>query len=412
MGLVSKAFQGDSRLEACLIQDSAHITPGTVGEHVSKVQTALILVDSLLIDARETAAKRYGPSTAAAVLAFKRKRNIVNYSYQTQADDIVGKMTIGALDREMLVKESEQPPARPRSLGIGMSGDDVRNLQGLLNFHLQDMGVARLQTNGVFGPETRAAVLRFQQLAYLPAIGIVDEDTRKALINVGSMIACLALDYRDRDEGTANSPIAELLQTFQRRSSITLPPDALTQLAAGPVGAPPAPGPPVRVVFQGVTVQGGNQLSGWNPWVASPFVVGSQANVLFKIAGFNHPIAFSPGFQFFKNGVGSPSGAWTGQGFIQIGRPSLVPFGPLGQFDLVSPFVQGFLQRNSGQAPQGGFAFGNQATWKLIGDRLGLFLNTQLAFGWGLTDGKGQPVSVQAFTGLQIDLVQLLLRRK
>jgi hypothetical protein len=55
------------------------------------------------------AGKRYGPSTAAAVLKFKQKRNIVNRAYQTQADNIVGKMTIAALDNEMLQRERDQP---------------------------------------------------------------------------------------------------------------------------------------------------------------------------------------------------------------------------------------------------------------------------------------------------------------
>jgi hypothetical protein len=44
----------------------------------------------------------YGHRTAAAVLAYKRARNIVNHKYQTQADNIVGKMTIAAFDRELL----------------------------------------------------------------------------------------------------------------------------------------------------------------------------------------------------------------------------------------------------------------------------------------------------------------------
>ena len=35
-------------------------------------------------------------------MAYKQKRNIINYSYQTRADNIVGKMTIAALDEEML----------------------------------------------------------------------------------------------------------------------------------------------------------------------------------------------------------------------------------------------------------------------------------------------------------------------
>ena len=43
----------------------------------------------------------YGPSTAAAVLSYKTKRQIINRSYQTTPDSIVGKMTIASLDAEM-----------------------------------------------------------------------------------------------------------------------------------------------------------------------------------------------------------------------------------------------------------------------------------------------------------------------
>jgi hypothetical protein len=106
VGLQSKQFKGDPALEACLIHDSAHVLQGAVGNHVQKIQTALMELDRLSIDAGELAGKRYGPSTAAAVLAFKKQRRIINFGYQTQEDNIVGKMTMAALDKEMLAKES------------------------------------------------------------------------------------------------------------------------------------------------------------------------------------------------------------------------------------------------------------------------------------------------------------------
>jgi peptidoglycan hydrolase-like protein with peptidoglycan-binding domain len=109
MPLQAQLFADDPRLQACLTQDPAHVTPGSVGDHVSRIQTALILLDDLRIDAEEIAGRRYGPSTAAAVLKFKQKRTIVNRAYQTQADNIVGKMTIAALDNEMLQRERGQP---------------------------------------------------------------------------------------------------------------------------------------------------------------------------------------------------------------------------------------------------------------------------------------------------------------
>jgi hypothetical protein len=100
--LRSKLFRGDQRLEACLADNASHITPGAVGDHVTKIQTALTLLGEPHIAASEIATKTYGPSTAAAVLAYKTRRNIVNRSYQTQADNIVGKMTIDAFDKELL----------------------------------------------------------------------------------------------------------------------------------------------------------------------------------------------------------------------------------------------------------------------------------------------------------------------
>jgi peptidoglycan hydrolase-like protein with peptidoglycan-binding domain len=102
MALTSQMFRGDQKLEACLVSDPAHVTQGGSGEHVAKLQTALTMLDGAKIDRQEMLKKTYGPSTAAAVLAYKTKRRIINPAYQTKADNIVGKMTIAALDREML----------------------------------------------------------------------------------------------------------------------------------------------------------------------------------------------------------------------------------------------------------------------------------------------------------------------
>jgi len=112
MPLRSIALAGDQRLEACLVIDSAHLTLGVQGEFVAKVQAALIYLDDLTIDEHELQTRTYGPSTAAAVLQFKKKRKIINYSYQQQEDDIVGKMTIKALDDELAADENA-PKYRP-----------------------------------------------------------------------------------------------------------------------------------------------------------------------------------------------------------------------------------------------------------------------------------------------------------
>jgi peptidoglycan hydrolase-like protein with peptidoglycan-binding domain len=97
MPLQSKLFSGDAKLEAAAISDAAHITQGDSGDHVRKIQLALSQIDGRELDVDG----RYGPATAAAVLAYKQKRKIINSSYQTKADNIVGRMTIGRLDSEL-----------------------------------------------------------------------------------------------------------------------------------------------------------------------------------------------------------------------------------------------------------------------------------------------------------------------
>ncbi len=101
MALQSKLFRGDPRLEAAAISDPAHIVPGDRGSHVGKIQQALVKLDGATIEIDES----YGPATAEAVLAYKRKRNIINRAQQTQADNIVGKMTMARLDLEIVQLE-------------------------------------------------------------------------------------------------------------------------------------------------------------------------------------------------------------------------------------------------------------------------------------------------------------------
>ena len=116
MPLMSRLLGGDQRLQDCLIRDQAHVTPGSKGEFVGKIQTALLIVDRVQVAASELKTQTYGPSTAQAVLAYKTKRQIINRAYQTTPDNIVGKMTIDRLDADVLVQEIRGPridPVRP-----------------------------------------------------------------------------------------------------------------------------------------------------------------------------------------------------------------------------------------------------------------------------------------------------------
>jgi hypothetical protein len=114
MPLQSNLFKNDAKLQACLVDDAAHVTPGARGEHVGKLQIALKALGDVEISDGEIASKTYGPSTAAAVLSYKKRRRIINFSYQSQADNIVGKMTIASLDQEM--QKLDRPPVAIKSV--------------------------------------------------------------------------------------------------------------------------------------------------------------------------------------------------------------------------------------------------------------------------------------------------------
>jgi hypothetical protein len=92
-------------------------------------------LEKVAITQEELDAARYGPSTAKAVLTYKTKRNIVNRAYQAQADDIVGIMTIKALDAELLSRQVEEKPTFvcrcPRLCDFTPEGGKTRIVQDL-----------------------------------------------------------------------------------------------------------------------------------------------------------------------------------------------------------------------------------------------------------------------------------------
>jgi hypothetical protein len=113
MPLRSTLFAGNEKLQACLVSHAAHVVPGAKGDHVALIQSALVRLRALDEPDAKAEARFYGPKTTAAVLAYKRRFGIINRSYQSQADNIVGKMTIAHLDDAIVVLDGE--PGMPRT---------------------------------------------------------------------------------------------------------------------------------------------------------------------------------------------------------------------------------------------------------------------------------------------------------
>jgi hypothetical protein len=114
MALISRRFAGVPELEACAVDDNAHLLEGASGPHVQLVQQALLDLGESLGDDGPTG--YYGQLTAAAVTNYKAARGIVNAD--GLIDPIVGKKTIAALDAEIETLDvAHDPPIDPPPAG-------------------------------------------------------------------------------------------------------------------------------------------------------------------------------------------------------------------------------------------------------------------------------------------------------
>ncbi|WP_274627284.1 hypothetical protein [Arvimicrobium flavum] len=155
MPLVSQLFSANRRLQACLIDNSAHVLHGSKGEHVELIQAALIRLRFLEPGDGLAEAGEYGTRTADAVLRYKQMFDIVNRTYQRTADDIVGRMTIASLDAHMAVFDSVRnvPPVPlhefPDRVLIGPVSSNPRQM---VAFATTGAVTAGLPVRGAFTP--------------------------------------------------------------------------------------------------------------------------------------------------------------------------------------------------------------------------------------------------------------------
>jgi hypothetical protein len=308
----------------------------------------------------------------------------------------------------------------PRLLFQGTTGQDVRNLQKLLNFHLplqrspfqpQLLTAAKYTgpnaaansrllrealdkprvpletTTGIFGPKTHVRVLEFQMLNRLDVDGVVGPQTLDPL-----------LDFRQVDVSGTFQPTE---QNPAKQSTVKPRKPFLPIEAASPAKAkdPPVSQTNPGTVTTQVQVQAGSQVSA-NPWFVSPLVLTGQFNILAQNDG-RPDFMISLGGQLAWN-LGNEAGHWTAQGFVQMGPNGLLKVAN-GHLDLLNPFVQVMLQKNDGQVPTAGLALGNQVNVGLDDKgRWNLFLNTQVAVGVALDNGLCQAPSFQALGGISL----------
>ena len=134
----------------------------------------------------------FGPITKAALAEFQASVGI------TPANGYYGAATKTYIDTHPLMTGQPLPPvvttpasSSPilRNLSLGMTGEDVRKLQKILNEYGYTVALSGAGSLGnetiYFGPATRSAVIKFQiARSITPAVGYVGPLTRSALGNI------------------------------------------------------------------------------------------------------------------------------------------------------------------------------------------------------------------------------------
>jgi hypothetical protein len=214
MPLMSTAFRGDPRLEACFVSDAAHIMLGARGPHVGKIQKALIIGGSKVIGQGELNAQLYGPQTAASVLHFKQKMAIINRNYQSRPDAIVGKQTIGALDIVMLSLDDPNVLPVPAFGERGIASAILSSPEALMRIKTAQarlsMAHAARNTGNMNDANLRSANWHFKihrardalaQLIYLCSVfAIMERELKESIRTNGASLFEVANEGDDGDE--------------------------------------------------------------------------------------------------------------------------------------------------------------------------------------------------------------------
>ena len=147
------------------------------GSHLNRISQNFPAIPKLRVDGI------FGANTENSVRAFQN-------AFSLDADGIVGRITWYAIERTFAavlnlselysqgLRYEDLDWDSPEALEVGDRGDQVRQLQYMLSIVAQFVReVPSLAVDGIFGPDTRDAVLAFQGYAGLPRTGRADEDT-------------------------------------------------------------------------------------------------------------------------------------------------------------------------------------------------------------------------------------------
>ena len=150
---------------------------GNSGDAVKQMQGVLLDLGYSEVKSADGA---FGPKTVAAVKRFQKDKKLGSI------DGVVGPITRNAM-KSAYGGSSTAPVSSTTSdltkgwrstLKNGSSGNDVKQLQQILKSH----GYSEIKSvDGIFGPKTKAAVVRYQKSHSLSADGVVGSATRASI---------------------------------------------------------------------------------------------------------------------------------------------------------------------------------------------------------------------------------------
>ena len=186
------------------------LTNGDQGEAVSRLQDRLA---ELGFFAGESTGF-YGPLTEEAVIRYQEAQGLL-------ADGVAGPETLGTL---------LPAPIAPQRSGLALDGEQLRTLQAKLaslDFYLGEI-------DGVYGPQSEAAINSFQSVYALPVTGVVDRRTLATLDRVyaqsGGRLDSLSNNSNPATISVGASTTSVSTTTQISSTSVTLPP----AVASGP----------------------------------------------------------------------------------------------------------------------------------------------------------------------------------
>ncbi len=293
-----------------------------------------------------------------------------------------------------------------RLLGLGATGNDVKELQQALNFQLAS-GKESLTVDGKFGPATRRAVLAFQRRAGLAADGIVGERTRGKLFT--TFTTTITLDPCPPVAKTPKPPVPSASKPVPTPSGPSAPSGGSSGgSSSGESTFPPAP--TGRRAWDNLQIQLGPQQT-FRPWYSTPDPSNPgrpdpYLSATLQISGtyrwFNRDSAGNwtregahleivPGLTFaynrpyslpYRGGSLSP---WNVQGSVTFNYADLFAYS---RYHLY-PFAQITAQAGNGSLTTGA-GIGGQFSVDLISDRLALFVQGTAAANFDLISHQVQ----------------------